>query len=143
MPLAEAGVHFRYLGVQISPWKGITIGNMTEHLREFLRKAQLFALKPKQQLNLIMTYLIPQYIFRLISAVPSLNQLKEMDQVMRNTVKATYHLHPSATSALLHCSKKDGEWAYLHLRHLSQPSNCAPTQPEIALRSTVRPHKKI
>ena len=108
IPVAGAGAHLVYLGCKVSPWAGVTIEGLRASLASTMSRVQRLKLKPHQKVDLISTYLIPHYLYQLAIVMPSIAQIKLMDQELRVVLKNILHLPQATTNALLYCGKRDG-----------------------------------
>lgn len=68
IPYADAGTALKYLGMKISPWAGIDIKGLKDNLCSALKRIGKLALKPYQKVDLISTYLVPHYLYKLVLA---------------------------------------------------------------------------
>nr|CAI5866823.1 unnamed protein product [Callosobruchus analis] len=122
IPAAGAGDCLVYLGCNVSPWAGVTIEGTRASLASTLGRVQRLKLKPHQKVDLISTYIVPHYLYQLAIAMPSLAQIKLMDQELRVVLKNILHLPQATTNALLYCGKRDGGLGIPRLEWLATSS---------------------
>jgi hypothetical protein len=108
IPFAGAETTLRYLGGTFSPWKGLTTENLEETFNETLERVTGLILKPHQKALLIMTYIIPHFLYTITLAMVPLTTVRKMDQDLRRVIRNIYHLPQCTANGLLHCGKKNG-----------------------------------
>jgi hypothetical protein len=108
LPVATAETQLTYLGARISPCAGMTIEGLHEQFTRTIHRVSPLALKPHQKVELITTYLVPHYLYRLVLAVPPQKLIRQLDQELKAVIKSIYHLPQSTTDGVLYCGKKDG-----------------------------------
>lgn len=108
IPHCGAGGRVAYLGVEISPWAGISIESIESDLASALSRVKRLALKPHQKVELISTYLVPHYLYQLGMAAPAISEIRKLDQAVRVVIKDILHLPQSTTDCLIYCGKRDG-----------------------------------
>ncbi|KAG5875373.1 hypothetical protein JTB14_016643 [Gonioctena quinquepunctata] len=65
----------------------------------------------RRQLRVTEAYiegLVPHYLHRLTLAIPSLNEIRALNQDLRVVIRKILHLPHATTNGLLYCGKKDG-----------------------------------
>ncbi|GJQ68522.1 hypothetical protein Trydic_g17092 [Trypoxylus dichotomus] len=125
IPYADAETKLNYLGMQISPWAGISSDNIKTELLATLQRVKKLALKPYQKVNLISTYLVPHYLYQLVMAVPPMTLLRCLDQELRVVIKDIYHLPQSTANGLIYCGKRDGGLGFPKLEVITVTSTLA------------------
>jgi hypothetical protein len=115
LPVATAETQLTYLGARISPWAGMTIEGLHEQFTRIMNRVSHLALKPHPKVELITTYLVPHYLYRLVLAVPPQKLIRQLGQELKAVIKSIYHLPQSTTDGLLYCRKKDGGLGILKL----------------------------
>ncbi|KXZ75867.1 hypothetical protein TcasGA2_TC034495 [Tribolium castaneum] len=108
IPVAAVDAVFSYLGVEISPWAGITSEGIERDWRGTLHRVQRLALKPHQKLELISRYLVPHFLYKLVVTIPSITLIRQLDQELRVVVKQICHLPQSTADGMIYCRKVDG-----------------------------------
>ncbi|GJQ68540.1 hypothetical protein Trydic_g14693, partial [Trypoxylus dichotomus] len=109
----------------ISPWAGISSENIKTELLATLQRVRNLALKPYQKVNLISTYLVPHYLYQLVTAVPPMTLLRCLDQELRVVIKDIYHLPQSTANGLIYCGKRDGGLGFPNLEVITVTSTLA------------------
>lgn len=107
-----------YLGVQISPWVGVTCEEAVKELRDSLPRVKRLALRAHQKIELLAGYLIPHFLYPLAMAPICATQLKVLDRDIRVTVKECLHLPLSTADGFLYTRKKDGGLGFPRLETL-------------------------
>ncbi|XP_076660219.1 uncharacterized protein LOC143363537 [Halictus rubicundus] len=69
IPFANAETRIRYLGISFTPWSGIVLDDLRDEVKKAVNRVKRLALKPHQKINLLSTYLVPHYLYRLITGV--------------------------------------------------------------------------
>lgn len=118
VPYAEPEVAFKYLGVKISPWRGLLRGFEQDLFREIVERAKALPLKPMQKLELLTKYLFPRFTYGLISSPPSQSTLAGIDQIIRTEAKRILHLSTSTSSEFLYSPKRVGGLGLLQLEKM-------------------------
>jgi hypothetical protein len=108
LPVATVETQLTYLGARISPWAGMAIEGLYEQFTRTIHRVSHLAVKPHQKVELITTYLVPHYLYRLVLAVPPQKLIRQLDQELKAVIKSIYHLPQSTSDGLLYCGKKDG-----------------------------------
>jgi hypothetical protein len=108
IPNLDANDRIRYLGGWISPWEGLVLEGIEDHLQTVLERVEHLALKPHQKAQLISAHIIPHYLYPLILAVPPITTIRKLDQELRRSIKKIYHLPSCTANGLIYCKKKDG-----------------------------------
>lgn len=108
MPEASPESTIGYLGAKIKPWIGIQKGIDSESIVNAANNVSKLKLKSHQKIELIRTYLLPRFIHGLMSSLPSLGLLKQIDQGVRQIIKRILRLHPSTTDGVLYTDRNHG-----------------------------------
>jgi len=116
IPYTSAEATLKYLGMKISSWAEVDVRELKGELFQVI--ARKLALKPHQKVHLISTYLISQYLYQLILAMPPATFLRKLDQELRVIVKDIYNLPQSTTNGLIYCGKRDGGLGFPRLETL-------------------------
>ncbi|CAK9796162.1 Retrovirus-related Pol polyprotein from type-2 retrotransposable element R2DM [Anthophora quadrimaculata] len=107
IPYADPETAFKYLGINLNPWRGMQQTSADEIARA-ARQVRRMKLKPHQKINMIRTYLLPRYIHKLVANPPSLGLLDQIDHDIKQIIKEILHLHPSTTDGLIYTDKSHG-----------------------------------
>ncbi|KAG5869819.1 hypothetical protein JTB14_037554 [Gonioctena quinquepunctata] len=86
----------------------MSVEDLGVNFASVLSRVKKLTLKPAQKVDLITTYLVPHYLHRLTLAIPSLNEIRALDQELRVVIREILHLPQATTNGLLYCGKKDG-----------------------------------
>ncbi|KAG7196443.1 hypothetical protein KM043_018829, partial [Ampulex compressa] len=108
VPFANAETRLTYLGINITPWIGIDLGDLRSELNSATRRIKQLALKPHQKTQLLSAYLIPHYVYRLVLGVAPVTYIRALDRDLRVTIKEILHLPPSVSNGILYAGKRDG-----------------------------------
>jgi hypothetical protein len=108
IPNLDASDRIRYLGGWISPWDGLVLEGIEDHLHTVLERVEHLALKPHQKAQFISAHIVPYYLYPLILAVHPISTIRKLDQELRRSIKKIYHLPSCTANGLIYCKKKDG-----------------------------------
>lgn len=141
--LGGAAVHMipplgtaRYLGVDISPLKGVSAPNCATQLRDWTKRIDESRLKPSQKMTLLREYTIPRLQYSLDFAGASITSLFEYDRIIRKFTKKWLHLGHHTTDGLLYSAAKDGG---LSLSRLSMSIPAKRLRRFVAMRTSKEP----
>jgi hypothetical protein len=118
IPSSTADTTLRYLGGNISPWAGLRYKDQYPLLKSTLTRLKRAHLKPFQKTNLLSTYIIPHFLHSAILAMTPLSTLRNMDSLIRTTIKDILRLPQCTPNGLIYCSKRDGGLAIPKLENL-------------------------
>jgi hypothetical protein len=118
IPSSTADTTLRYLGGIISPWSGLRYKDQYPLLKSTLTRLKQAFLKPFQKTNLLSTYIIPHFLHSAIQAMTPLSILRNMDSLIRTSIKDILHLPQCTPNGLIYCSKRDGGLAIPKLENL-------------------------
>lgn len=118
VPHNQPEVAFRYLGMKISPWRGLIDGYEINTMKDILTRIQLLPIKPMQKIELMSTYILPKYTYGLIARPPSKGILKEIDVAIRDSAKRMLHLHHTTSNLFFYTPKKQGGQGLLEIEKL-------------------------
>lgn len=107
-----------YLGVQVSPWTGLTSEAAIEELRDSLHRVRKLALRPHQKIELLARYLIPHFLYPIAMDTIEATRLKELDRDVRMAVKDCLHLPASTADGFIYTAKRDGGLGFPRLESL-------------------------
>uniref|UniRef100_A0A3B3W1G7 Reverse transcriptase domain-containing protein n=1 Tax=Poecilia latipinna TaxID=48699 RepID=A0A3B3W1G7_9TELE len=99
---------YRYLGVEVSPKRGILPSDPLKEILPLLRKISKAPLKPTQKVKMLITYGIPRVVYGADMSLVGTAVLRKVDREIRNAVKAWLHLSPSTADGLFYSSRVDG-----------------------------------
>ncbi|GCB77989.1 hypothetical protein scyTo_0019347 [Scyliorhinus torazame] len=109
------GVTEKYLGARIDPWAGVTKGEWPEKIKAWIKSLQAADLRPAQKIEVLRMHIIPRTYFHLILTEVSQNTLRNLYQIIRNSMKEIVHLPPHVTSGLLYSNNRSGGLGMLKL----------------------------
>lgn len=98
----------RYLGVDISPLKGITGSAPIVCLTTMIQRIDGSRLKPSQKITLLRSYALPRILYSADHAETSFSALSECDRAVRRIVKKWLHLGHHVTDGLLYSAGRCG-----------------------------------
>lgn len=98
----------KYLGVEISPLKGIVTRAPILNLKEMVSRISRARLKPSQKLTLLRQYAIPRVLYVADHAETSVSALVECDRVIKRAVKMWLHLSHHVADGLLYSAGRSG-----------------------------------
>ncbi|CAK9834605.1 Retrovirus-related Pol polyprotein from type-2 retrotransposable element R2DM [Anthophora retusa] len=107
VPYADPETAFKYLGINMNPWKGMQQTSSDEIVMA-AKQIKKMKLKPHQKVNMIRTYLLPRYIHKLVANPPPLGLLDQIDHDVKQVIKEILHLHPSTTDGVIYSDKSHG-----------------------------------
>lgn len=108
IPHNGAGVRLRYLGITIWPWYGISNPEFQEDMRSCWQRVEKLKLKPHQKIDLICTYILPHFLYKLLQANISTTALKLIDRNLTGKFKEVLHLPHTTCDGFLYTKKKEG-----------------------------------
>lgn len=95
----------KYLGVDISPWRGVVLQSQVPYLKTLIKKIDNPRLKPTQKVVILRYYAIPKLIYVCVNSDAKLNELAQLDKEVRQAVKRWLHLDHFVT---VYSRSKDG-----------------------------------
>ena len=98
----------RYLGVELSPQKGILKPAIRDTLAGMLRRIGSAPLKPRQKVSLLKVYALPRLIYVADHGKVPKAILDVCDRDARAHLKAWLHLDQSTTNGLAYARPRDG-----------------------------------
>uniref|UniRef100_A0A087YRA3 Reverse transcriptase domain-containing protein n=2 Tax=Poecilia TaxID=8080 RepID=A0A087YRA3_POEFO len=99
---------YRYLGVDVSPKRGILPFDPRKEILPLLRKISKAPLKPTQKVKMLLTYGILRVVYGADMSLVGTVGLRRVDLEIRNAVKSWLHLSPSTADGLFYSAKVDG-----------------------------------
>uniref|UniRef100_A0A3B3V1B0 Reverse transcriptase domain-containing protein n=1 Tax=Poecilia latipinna TaxID=48699 RepID=A0A3B3V1B0_9TELE len=108
IPWIDETQSYRYLGVDVSPRRGILPSDPLKEIMPLLRKISKAPLKPTQKVKMLLTYGIPRVVYGADMSLVGTVGLRRVDLEIRNAVKSWLHLSPSTADGLFYSSKVDG-----------------------------------
>ncbi len=102
IPLLQPGDTTRYLGTSVDPWSGITSKDWVWQLSSWKDRIDSYPLKPRQRLELLVTYTVPRVRFDLTLTPVKMSVPSRLDEVLVRTTKRWLHLHPSTANHMLY-----------------------------------------
>lgn len=119
IPALEADEGFNYLGAKIYPWSNKLIPSLKNELSTVLKRVKKLSLKPHQKVNLISSYILPHYLYTLITLPANVTLLRELDRTVRVIIKDILHQEQSRADASLYAPTKDGGLAIPRLEWIA------------------------
>uniref|UniRef100_A0A087XDC3 C2H2-type domain-containing protein n=1 Tax=Poecilia formosa TaxID=48698 RepID=A0A087XDC3_POEFO len=108
IPMISEAQPYKYLGVEVSPRKGILPSDPLKEITQILCKIGRAPLKPTQKVKMLVTYDIPRVVYAADMSLVSMVDLKRADLEIRNRVKSWLHLSPSTADGLFYSARVDG-----------------------------------
>ena len=108
IPGATATQIFTYLGIDFSLAQGMCNESHLDSLIVAAGRVRRLALKPRQMLRIMFTYLLPKFLYRWGVDIPAAGKLKNVDRELRMLVKQILHLHPTTTDHVFYARTRDG-----------------------------------
>ncbi|KAG7196444.1 hypothetical protein KM043_000647 [Ampulex compressa] len=109
---------FAYLGVKIGPWRGCYRGVTMPEVTRIIKNVKRLKLKPHQKVTLISDFILPRFIYDLLSVPPSTSVLKLIDNGIRTQLKEILHLPLSTTNGIIYAAKRDGGLGFPRMEHI-------------------------
>lgn len=106
--MVQAAETVGYLGVRVSPWKGIVQPTLYEDLLRWCENINRAMLKPSQKVVMLNKFAIPRLLYRADHCDVKSGTLHLLDRTIRERVKAWLHLPPSTCDGLLYARNRDG-----------------------------------
>lgn len=106
--MIKPGESERYLGVQIDPWKGISLPDLKYLCQEMLRRISASQLRPHQKVSILREYAIPRVVYMADHAMSPKQTLNEVDKMVRKAIKKWLHLPSHTTNGIIYAKHKDG-----------------------------------
>lgn len=106
--MVQAAETVGYLGVRVSPWKGIVQPTLYEDLLRWCGNINRAMLKPSQKVVMLNKFAIPRLLYRADHCDVKSGTLHLLDRTIRERVKAWLHLPPSTCDGLLYARNRDG-----------------------------------
>uniref|UniRef100_A0A4W6FV19 ribonuclease H n=1 Tax=Lates calcarifer TaxID=8187 RepID=A0A4W6FV19_LATCA len=97
-----------YLGVQISPAKGILTPPLRTLVKDMVARITRAELKPSQKVEILRTYALPRLIYMADHGMACGSLLDGCDRDIRSAVKGWLHLEPHTTDGVCYASFQDG-----------------------------------
>jgi hypothetical protein len=120
--IPAAASAFTYLGVRIPPWADVKLEGLREEFGGALFRASHLSLKPHQKVELISSYLVPHYLYRLVVVIPPTTLIRQLDQELRGVIKRICHLPQSTADGLIYCGMRNGGLGILKLETIAVTS---------------------
>lgn len=99
---------FRYLGIDFTPWGGISGGAACQEFVKSCGRVKTLPLKPQQKQRLMFEYLYPRYRYAMVIDMPTVTSLRQADNLIRQIVRSNYHLSDCVTERFFYTRKRDG-----------------------------------
>lgn len=106
--LIGIGESVGYLGVCLTPWKGIIKPPLKSMTVDLLTRISAALLKPTQKLAVLKMYALPRLTYAADHRMVGKAVLLERDRLIRSAVKKWLHLSLSTADGLLYARAKDG-----------------------------------
>lgn len=87
IPNVEAGEVVTYLGAKLSPRLNLSKGQEVSNLTQVVNNVKKLKLKPHQKLELLKTYILSRFVYRLTVNCPSIGVLSMLDSTIRQGFK--------------------------------------------------------
>lgn len=116
--MVQAAETVAYLGVRVSPWKGIVKPTLFEDLVRWCDNINRALLKPSQKVVILNKFAIPRLLYRADHCCVNSGTLQLLDRTIRERVRAWLHLPPSTCDGLLYARNRDGGLAICKLARL-------------------------
>ena len=98
----------KYLGIQFTSVGAINGYVIKPQLEVILNKLQKIPLKPQQKIDLIRSYIIPRFIYQLINVENYPTLLKQIDILIRRTIRSILHLPMGLSIEFFYLPVRDG-----------------------------------
>lgn len=108
----------KYLGVNISPLRGILQPPIREELGRYIARISAAPLKPTQKLLILSKYAIPRILYVADHGMAGVSLLERCDRDIRTATKRWLHLDPCTTDSLLYSACGDGGLGLIRLAAL-------------------------
>ncbi|MGL5774892.1 MAG: RNA-directed DNA polymerase, partial [Aeromonas veronii] len=106
--MVQAAETVGYLGVRVSPWKGIVKPTLSEDLLRWCENLNRALLKPSQKVVMLNKFAIPRLLYQADHCEVNSGTLQLLDRTIRERVRAWLHLPPSTCDGLLYARNRDG-----------------------------------
>ncbi|XP_046666829.1 uncharacterized protein LOC124358570 [Homalodisca vitripennis] len=125
VPLRNFGIDepFSYLGALFTVHRGLSNSNAYLSIRDAATRCSRLSLKPMQRLNLLCSYVLPAFFYRLIADPPGLVALRELDAFLRSLIRTMLHLPSAVASSYVHMRRADGGLGVPRLVDLVRAAN--------------------
>ena len=106
----EPGDTAKYLGVQIGPWSRPwpSIQPVVRRLTTYCESFDKVALKPRQRVHILVTYVAPRIAFEITEGGYSRTQIRAVDMTIRNYVRKWLFLPTCLSNAFLYTRRGEG-----------------------------------
>ena len=106
--MVAAGEYIKYLGVEISPWKGIKQPDLLTEVLAMVASIADAPLKPTQKVEVLCEYAVPRLMYKAVHCSAKQTNLRSADMEIRRTIKRWLHLSPGTTNGISNSRKADG-----------------------------------
>jgi hypothetical protein len=108
VPGVKGTATFTYLGIDFSSAQVMCNNGHMSDLTDAAKRVRRLALKPRQKVKLIFSYLLPKFLYRWGIDTPPVSKTRLLDQELRTLVREILHLHPTTTNHIFYAKTKDG-----------------------------------
>jgi hypothetical protein len=98
----------KYLGIYFTSVGSVKAIVTKSNIEIVLDKLQQIPLKPQQKIDLIRSYIIPRFIYQLINLEVYPKLLKQIDLLIRRSIRSILHLHQSLSIEFFYLPVRDG-----------------------------------
>ncbi|CAF3000950.1 unnamed protein product [Rotaria sp. Silwood2] len=100
--------YVKYLGIYFTSIGSININATKQKIQDILSKVCSISLKPHQKINLIRSHIIPLFIYQLINLEVYPKLLKQIDIIIRRTIRSILHLTRSLSIEFFYLPIREG-----------------------------------
>ena len=98
----------RYLGVNFTSVGSVHAHTTRSEIENVLDKIKSISLKPQQKIDLLRSYVIPRFIYQLINLENYPTFLKQIDLLIRRTIRSILHLPISLSNEFFYLPVREG-----------------------------------
>lgn len=105
---ATASETIKYLGIEVSPWKGVVPSPVLTQLNRLTERLDDASLWPTQKTTLLRQYVVPRLTYAATNSEPPNKELLKIDKHIKAMVKKWLHLSHFVTDGILYSRFHDG-----------------------------------